>query len=933
MLVKNTLGSNAPPRTKAEIESSPEKPEPLPVEPDGIPDELKALNQWVAWNYERDPDRDKWTKVPINTRTGRKAKANDPSTWGTFQEALAYYRKHRCSGIGFEFSVDDPYCGIDLDNCRDPDSGQIQPATKELLKKFPGAYVEISPSGTGTKFIIRGKLPPEGNRKDNIEIYDEGQYFALTGNRLDKFSTEGKIANCQKQLDQFHASIFQPKAEPPTDPPPTAPEATAPVHKLSDEEVDKVAQWDPKYKKLFAGDWSGYPSPSEADEALCCKLAFYTAKDKGQIDRLFRRSKLYRPKKWGREDYRNTTIARAISWTTEVYKPARKADGQETEDSPTRASQSTQLVDLCLKSGAKLFHNDDKDAFATVPPHHATYPVFSKPFKLWLSHLYYKQQKRNPATQALQDALNTISGHAIFSGPNIPLFVRVACLSIGTIYLDLGNDKHEVVEITPNGWTLLDKPPDAIKFRRFQSMRALPAPVRGGTLALLRPFLNVKSESDFYITSAWLLGSFHPNGPYSILCVHGEQGAAKSTLCKVLKELIDPSGAELRSPPRDERDLWIAASNSHVTVLNNVSYIPAWLSDAVCRLTWDGGYATRKLYTDNEETIFDRRIPLIINGIENMVTRGDLADRGLQIVLPAIKKEKRRDEEEFWASFGEVQPKILGALLDCVAAGLANIESVNIPMPRMADFTKWVVACEPATGFPEGSFLTSIEQNIEHASDLVLEASIVAGPLRSFMERDDKSEWRGPAKDLLYLLSQEATDRVVQQKEWPKQPHFLTNHLRRLAPNLRKIGIDVTFVRSTTEREILIQRESFCNSASLASSASSTSKNQRQKYDAQIKSSVIPASSPVHKRIDDAGDDAESKSSVITKHCKNQRDDAHDAHDAVLQKLSCDTFSGNGQNDDSGSEDNDSVHFGFVRKPTKKKPKQVQGQPEPGWNG
>src|SRR5262249_37862842 len=157
---------------------------------------------------------------------------------------------------------------------------------------------------------------------------------------------------------------------------------------------------------------------------------------------------------------------------------------------------------------------------------------------------------------------------------------------------------------------------------------------------------------------------------YPVLFVWGEAGAAKSTLLLVLRALIDPNTAKLRAPPHDNRDLFIAATNAYLPVFDNLSFLPPWLSDTLARLATGGGFATRQLYTDDEEKLFDATRPVLLGAVENIVIRGDLADRALVIKLKYISAKKRRREREFWPAFHRAQPKILGALLTAVSRGL-----------------------------------------------------------------------------------------------------------------------------------------------------------------------------------------------------------------------------------------------------------------------
>ena len=175
-------------------------------------------------------------------------------------------------------------------------------------------------------------------------------------------------------------------------------------------------------------------------------------------------------------------------------------------------------------------------------------------------------------------------------------------------------------------------------------------PVRGGSVQALRSFLNVRSDSDFVLVIAWALACLRNRGPYPVIVLSGEQGSAKSTFLAILRALLDPNTALLRALPREDRDLFIAASNGHVLAFDNVSGLPAWGSDTLCRLATGGGFAVRQLYSDQDEALFDATRPVALNGIEDIVTRPDLADRALFLTLEPIPEECRRPEKELWAA-------------------------------------------------------------------------------------------------------------------------------------------------------------------------------------------------------------------------------------------------------------------------------------------
>jgi hypothetical protein len=154
-------------------------------------------------------------------------------------------------------------------------------------------------------------------------------------------------------------------------------------------------------------------------------------------------------------------------------------------------------------------------------------------------------------------------------------------------------------------------------------MKPLPLPVTGGSIEKLRPFPNVRSDADFVLAVSWVLGALRNRGPYPVLVLAGEQGSAKSTLSAILRALIDPSAAPLRALPREDRDFFVAAYNNHVLAFDNVSGLPGWISDTLCRLSTGGGFSVRQLYTDSDEVLFDATRPQTLNGIEDVVNRPD----------------------------------------------------------------------------------------------------------------------------------------------------------------------------------------------------------------------------------------------------------------------------------------------------------------------
>jgi hypothetical protein len=324
-------------------------------------------------------------------------------------------------------------------------------------------------------------------------------------------------------------------------------------------------------------------------------------------------------------------------------------------------------------------------------------------------------------------------------------------------------------------------------------MQPLPVPVPGGSVETLRSFLNVQSDTDFVLVVAWALAVLRDRGPYPVLALSGEQGSAKSTFSAILRALLDPNTAPLRALPREDRDLFIAASNGHLLAFDNVSGLPAWISDTLCRLATGGGFAVRQLYTDQDEVLFDAARPVILNGIEDIVTRPDLADRAVFLTLEPIPEDRRRPEQELWAAFEKERPRILSVLLDAVVQGLKMLPQTRLEkLPRMADFALWATACETAF-WAAGTFATAFDANRKELIEGVLDADAIASAIRGLMA--SREEWVGTASQLLAALEEVAGERVTKAKNWPSSAEALGRGLRRPATFLRKVGIEISFER------------------------------------------------------------------------------------------------------------------------------------------
>jgi hypothetical protein len=243
----------------------------------------------------------------------------------------------------------------------------------------------------------------------------------------------------------------------------------------------------------------------------------------------------------------------------------------------------------------------------------------------------------------------------------------------------------------------------------------------------------------------------------------------------------------------EQRELMIAANNSYLLAFDNLSGLPHWLSDALCRLATGGSFAVRQLYTDDEEVLFEASRPILLDGIEDVISRPDLGDRAIFLTLAPIADGDRRPECDLWREFEIARPLILGALLDAVVHGLRAINHARLQhLPRMADFALWAAACETAF-WPGGTFARAYAANRRAAVENIIEADPLATCVRTIM--GERGSWIGRASDLLRLCAASAREEAQMSPPWAKNPRALAGRLRRAQTFLRMLNIDIAFSR------------------------------------------------------------------------------------------------------------------------------------------
>lgn len=502
------------------------------------------------------------------------------------------------------------------------------------------------------------------------------------------------------------------------------------------------------------------------------------------------------------------------------------------EAKKVKKSQATQILEL-IEMDAHSFFNSNEEGFVTIPKedHVECWPIKSSGYRQILTNLFWLKKQNGCNKNSLAEAIATVEARALFQSTKEKVYMRVAAPpGENKLFVDLCDNAWRVVEITPEGWKILNKSP--VKFIRKSGMEALPAPEKGMEIQEIKRFINVCDEQLILIIS-WILGCFRGKAAYPVLILQGRQGSGKSTASRILRLLVDPNRVPLRAPPREPRDLVISAINSHLLALDNLSGMDHHLADAICRFSTGAGFDPRALFTDLEQILVQVERPVLINGIDDLATRPDLDERSIIITLPTI--EKRIDETSLWANFHAARPKLLGAIFSSLSAALKNeaetrerLKQQN-RLPRMADFAVWVSAAENEIGWKQDHFLNIYLASQLKSSAENLDANAVVTALLSHLANfDENTPWTGEADDWKKLLLswqfalkkpdhlskhpwqisptnlyETLTARAGKKgfsKAWPQSTRGLKNALNRAAVDLAKFGVQFDSERTGSQR-------------------------------------------------------------------------------------------------------------------------------------
>ncbi len=468
-----------------------------------------------------------------------------------------------------------------------------------------------------------------------------------------------------------------------------------------------------------------------------------------------------------------------------------------------RPSQAKILVGMVLASPIKLFTNQFKEPVLTLPQTpFLTYKIDSESTRQLLFKMYWEQEGKPPGSEAVNAVIKTLQGIATYDRPHIEVFNRVGRKD-KAIFYDMGDNTH-VVKITADGWSVDVEAP--VYFRRYSHQQPQVLPKRGGNLREITQFMNIKLDEHKLLVLTFLVASLIPDIPRAMLILHGDQGSAKSTLLRLLRELIDPSQVALLTPPDSIRELVQFASHHYALFLDNLSDISPNLSDALCRLITGDGFTKRQLFTDDEDVLYAYKRVAGICGINQVATRPDLLDRSIIVPLERIPDSQREEEKFLWHDFEELRPLLLGSLFDAVATTLKLAPTLKLhAKPRMADYFKYATAAAMHFGFTEEDLFSAFNQNVKQQNEEAIESSAVAQTLVEFMSHQT-TDWIGKSSELFDALEDQA-DKLKIKKGFPKSPNWLWRKIKDVRPNLMAYGLDVTKNRELAGSYITITKQ------------------------------------------------------------------------------------------------------------------------------
>ncbi len=444
-----------------------------------------------------------------------------------------------------------------------------------------------------------------------------------------------------------------------------------------------------------------------------------------------------------------------------------------------------------IGSSLHLFHDDTGEAHTEL--NGSVIKIRSSSFKQHLAREMWALHGKAPNSDALNQALNVLEAKANFEGEERTLHNRIAAHD-GSFWYDLANGK--AVRITSNHWEIVDNPP--MIFRRYPHQQPQVMPISGGNINDLFKFANIPDDDHRLLLAVWFVSLFVPDIGHPVIHPYGDQGSGKTTLCRNIKALIDPSKVDVFLSVTDRNEATQILEHHYFIPLDNLSDMPGWLSDLISQAVTGAGISKRKLYTDDEDLIFQIKRAIAIGGIGQIIYRPDTMDRSILFKLSEISEEQRIPDQKLKKEFERIRPYLVGTAFDILSKAIAIYPTIELKrLPRMADFTLWGCAITEAMGIDRQKFLDAYGSNIGDQHREIIGGNTLAQAVIAFM--DDKSEWEGTVGELFEKLHEIANPNK-NDRSFPKASNKIRHAIGRINLNLIKFGVRITFSEYDTKK-------------------------------------------------------------------------------------------------------------------------------------
>jgi len=470
-----------------------------------------------------------------------------------------------------------------------------------------------------------------------------------------------------------------------------------------------------------------------------------------------------------------------------------------------KKSQADMMIELAMEAGDIFFHDELVEKYVAIESNGnpVVHKISSQDYKSFLVKRFFKETKKAPSKDSINQAVGVLEALAQYEGEEINVAKRCTKKD-NAIYYDLGDKQWTFIKITKNGWESDNS--GQILFTRRKTMKEQVLPEKYDDISILNKHCRFKTDEDKVLHIVSIITKFLPIGN-PIVVYHGEKGASKTTTMRMDRSIVDPSARDVISMPKSGTDLSLVLHNNYLPCFDNIDSISAEKSDILCTAATGGGFSRRKLYTDDEETIYEYKVPVILNGINVVATRPDLLDRSLLLGLERISEDERKEESEVWEEFNRDKPKMLGAIFSTISKAMDIYPNVKLSkLGRMADFTRWGYAIAEACGIGGERFLNAYLDNQYKANDEAVSSNPIAVAIVRLMEKTQSFE--GSASKLLEVLNSIAEEEKIdtQSRLWAKEPNVLSRRLNELKSNLLMECITFSTSNTSSGRKIQIRK-------------------------------------------------------------------------------------------------------------------------------